>query len=251
MKIALISDVHLEYNTELDIELPEADVLVCAGDIGSPFTQAYTHFLKEMRAMYDTVIVIPGNHEYYQQSPAQSRTHPRSMRLTERRIQEVCKQTNVIFLQKEFVDIDNVRFYGCTLWADPFSSGGEGFWHGQNDSKHISDLERPEDYLKMHNNHRQWLDTALRKAPKDKKIVVVTHHLPSYTLIDPKFKHSKKNGYYASHCDDLLPHADLWLAGHTHRFMDYSLDGTTRFCCNPVGYPWESLQYHGELCITI
>jgi len=249
LSIALISDVHLEYNADLDLGLPDADVLVCAGDLGSPFTKIYVQFLTEMVNNYEYVIVIPGNHEYYQYSEALNYNHPRSMKEVEQKIHQICESLGAIFLQKSNVEIRGVTFYGCTLWGDPTSSGGEDWWSERYDAKHIANFKSVNDYLKLHIEHKTWLESQLA-TKKKKKVVVVTHHLPSYKLVEEKFRRSSKNGYYTSNSDELIKLADLWLAGHTHRFIDKEIDGV-RCICNPIGYPWEYSPYRENLKIEI
>lgn len=246
MKITLISDIHLEYNSEnilkdLKKVLPQSDILICAGDISNPFEYSYRDFLQKAKKIYKNVIVIAGNHEYYQTSQALAIAYPKTMIEIENQIREICKDIGVIFLQKESVDIGNIRFYGCTLWADPFKSGGEEFWKDRYDYKHISDFKTPKDYLKLHLDHKDWLCKKLSEKTSKYKIVI-THHIPSYKLIDNKFIGSARNGYYASECDDLIDKADIWIAGHTHRSIDQKLN-LTRVICNPIGYPWEKSPY--------
>ncbi len=249
LRIALISDVHLEYNTNLDLSLPEADILVIAGDLGSPFTKIYSHFLEEMTAKYKHVIIIPGNHEYYHHSEALNLAQPRSMKQVEEKLQRVCTSTGAIFLQKSSVEIGGIVFYGCTLWGDPSSSKGEEDWSDRYDSKYIADFKSVSDYLHLHQEHKEWLNSQLEKKTS-KKVVVITHHLPSYKLIESKFKGSSKNGYYASDSDELVKMADLWIAGHTHCLIDKKIHNT-RCICNPVGYPWEECPYNEHLKIEI
>lgn len=245
--IALISDVHLEYNTLMDLHIPEADILVCAGDIGSPFTRNYVFFLEKMVQKYKYVILVPGNHEYYQHSQALNRTYPRTISEVEQRLEKLCAELGVIYLQKRSVKIEGILFMGCTLWGDPTSSGGEEWWNERYDAKHIADFKNMDNYLMLHQEHKDWLEKELSKTNKN-KTVVVTHHLPSYGLIETKFKGSSKNGYYTSHSDELVEKADLWLAGHTHCFIDKKIKGT-RCICNPVGYPWEDCPYKQDLII--
>lgn len=249
LSIALISDVHLEYNVDLDFGLPEADVLVCAGDLGSPFTKMYVHFLTEMVNNYEYVIVIPGNHEYYQHSEALNYNYPLLMKEVEQKIQEICNSIGAIFLQKSTVEIRGIVFHGCTLWSDPSSSGGEDWWPERYDAKHINDFKTVNSYLSIHKEHKSWLKSQLQKKTK-KKVVVVTHHLPSYRLIETRFKGSSKNGYYTSNSDKLVKLADLWLAGHTHCFIDKKVEGV-RCICNPIGYPWEDSSYSENIKIEI
>jgi predicted MPP superfamily phosphohydrolase len=72
MRIFGISDIHLEFLPDNDdfsftSKWPSADVLVLAGDIGSPIKRydQYRHFLEHVKKAYSTVIFISGNHEYY------------------------------------------------------------------------------------------------------------------------------------------------------------------------------------------
>lgn len=246
MRISLISDLHLEYNSKhllSDIKtlLPKADILVCAGDISNPFEYSYRRFLQKAKEIYKKVIVIPGNHEYYDISEAIALSYPKSMEESERQMRKVCEEVGAIFLQKEVLDIDNTRFFGCTLWANPFESGGEEEWKDRYDYKHISELETPEDYTNLHLDHKNWLKKELSQETSKNK-VVITHHVPSYKLVDSRYEGCSRNGYYVSNCDDLMTKAGIWLAGHTHRYISEDIEGT-RIFCNPIGYPWEESPY--------
>ena len=68
MKIALMSDVHLEYGP-CPIEKVDADVLVLAGDITTAdpvrFGKIGVEFFKQASEMFNDVIYIMGNHEHY------------------------------------------------------------------------------------------------------------------------------------------------------------------------------------------
>jgi Icc-related predicted phosphoesterase len=74
---------------------------------------------------------------------------------------------------------------------------------------------------------------------KDKKIVVVGHHTPSYLSIHDNYKHDRlMNGGYHSDLSEFImdrPQIKLWTHGHTHEPFDYVL-GETRIVCNPRGY---------------
>lgn len=246
MRIALISDIHLEYNAKNIMQkvlgkIPRADILVCAGDIGNPFERSFKNFLSKNKKLYKTVIVIPGNHEYYDTSEALAMNQPRSMKETENQIKRVCDDVGVVFLQKDILDVGDVRFYGCTLWGNPTETEGERHWFERYDYKHISDLNTVKDYMKLHIDHRNWLQRELAKPTSQRKIAL-THHIPSYELVERRYKGSSRNGYYASNCDDLVDQVEVWLAGHTHHYIFQDLR-STRIFCNPVGYPWEVMPY--------
>ena len=73
--------------------------------------------------------------------------------------------------------------------------------------------------------------------PFDGKTVVVTHHLPHRSSIDPQFDRHPLNPAFASHMPELVrPPVDLWIHGHTHCSCDYMPVEGTRVVCNPRGY---------------
>ena len=64
----------------------------------------------------------------------------------------------------------------------------------------------------------------------------MTHHLPHWRSIHPKYEGIRSNPSFASDLDHLvrLP-VTLWVHGHTHESLDYVSNGT-RVVCNPRGY---------------
>ena len=70
----------------------------------------------------------------------------------------------------------------------------------------------------------------------------MTHHLPSYKLIDRKYINDNKhlNKYFASNSDDLfVPTIKAWIYGHTHTGSVRECHGIKLYC-NPYGYPGEN-----------
>jgi len=121
MKIALASDIHLEFgNITLD-NTEGADVLILAGDIcvAAHFKEAgptYTkHLAKEYRAFFDhvckefpQVIYILGNHESYHGNVAH----------TYNILKEHLDYPNLHILEKETWTHQGHTFIGGTLWTD-------------------------------------------------------------------------------------------------------------------------------------
>jgi len=67
-----------------------------------------------------------------------------------------------------------------------------------------------------------------------RKIVVVTHHAPSY------LSRTMQDNFTKFYCSDLsnamLDHSpDLWIHGHLHGMVDYTI-GNTRVMANARGY---------------
>jgi Icc-related predicted phosphoesterase len=125
MKIALASDVHLEFG-QLEIANTEgADVLILSGDIcvandlnervdpkilvRSDKSSLYHAFFQKCSEEFKQVIYIAGNHEHYHGDYAKSIPRIRA---------NLAYLKNLHFLDKEFVTFDDVTFIGGTLWTD-------------------------------------------------------------------------------------------------------------------------------------
>lgn len=250
MRIRLVSDVHLEMpiNAQwlttriakalMETGHPSEEVLVLAGDIGSPFSPLYEAFIREMAKMFAAVVVTMGNHEYYQPGGREWDHEAQCLKpLTRHTMQEADEQARrviagiprAVLLQKDAVEIMGVRFVGCTMWSpgDPFTEGM------MNDGRLIPgfDLSARE---RLHNDHVAWLKRQLA-LPRDVRLVVVTHHLPTYSLISPEYANHPGNSFFAARLDHLARKADVWICGHTHRRATAQV-GACLCAVNPVGY---------------
>jgi Icc-related predicted phosphoesterase len=126
MKIALASDLHLEFG-DINLQNTEnADVLILSGDIcvaadiGRPdkdnmFEGARSNrisdFFKRCSFQFPHVVYIMGNHEHYNGDFATSGNKIKSML-------ESNMLSNVYLLDKETKKIGDVTFIGGTLWTD-------------------------------------------------------------------------------------------------------------------------------------
>jgi predicted phosphodiesterase len=125
MKVALCSDVHLEFGT-ISLENTEnADVLILSGDIcvakevlardtynlrGEHDKSNKIHtFFQECSARFPHVIYILGNHEHYHGDFAKSLTNLRT---------NLGYLVNLHILEKECIDIKGTMFFGGSLWTD-------------------------------------------------------------------------------------------------------------------------------------
>ena len=118
MRIQLFSDLHLErYPGFQPLILPDTDVVVLAGDIGSYQagsrldTQDFglERFSPSLPALAGkTVLFIPGNHEF----------DSLDYDATYARLRATCERLGIVWLDREIVVIDHVRFIGTTLWSD-------------------------------------------------------------------------------------------------------------------------------------
>lgn len=125
MKIAVCSDVHLEFGPlELKNE-QQADVLILSGDIcvahdildrADPDilgkhhkSNVYHAFFQNCCEQFPHVIYIAGNHEHYHGDYAKSLPHMK---------EKLGYLWNLHILDKEMVTFGDVTFIGGTLWTD-------------------------------------------------------------------------------------------------------------------------------------
>ncbi len=265
MKIAITSDVHLEFG-DLDLHNDEnADVLILGGDIfvandlkgftrdedGLPIAalasvkargERYVNFVTRCAERFSHVILIMGNHEHYHGDFAESANLIRGT---------FGDLHNVHFLDKEWRIINGVLFYGGTLWTN-MNNEDVSTMHQirfmMNDFNCVkntlvtSDRDfktfYPEDAVEDHYAFRRGLDAVL-EMHKDLPTVVVGHHAPSKASTHPRYQNEFiMNGAYSTNLDDFIldrRQIKLWTHGHTHEDFDYMI-GTTRIVCNPRGY---------------
>jgi predicted MPP superfamily phosphohydrolase len=207
MRIQYISDIHLEFLSALLKQKrfsAQAPVLCLAGDIGYPNKPIYRQFLQSVSSQFDKVFLITGNHEYYRAT---------SMDDVHKQIKDICSDLkNVSFLDNSYEDYNGVRFVGSTLWSKiPVAPDVL-----MNDFHEIPEMT-PELYNELHLGCCEFLDSNdVMESPLP--VVIISHHLPSFDLIDSKYaKYSKYNHFFASDCSRFFrPPIRAWIYGHTH-----------------------------------
>jgi len=273
MKVAVCSDLHLEFG-DLTLKNEEnADVLILGGDILIAYEleyfnpnladyttqeargRRYYDFLKNCCAEFQKVLMVMGNHEHYHGDFKYSFDY----------ISNATKDLeNFFLLDKESMLIDGHMFFGGSLWTDmndedrytmksiaSFMSDFQLVNNSHNmvsfkvydDGGKIVFRERPakftpEDSVEDHKKFLVKLSTCLEHNSVT-PFVVVGHHSPSKFSTHPKYKDEKvTNGAYSSDLNEFILNnrqIKLWTHGHTHEEFDYMI-GTTRVVCNPRGY---------------
>ena len=243
MKAQYLSDVHLEFMSKPPKIKVMADVLCLAGDIGYPFSGIYREFLKQMSQSFTKVFLIAGNHEYYNSDKYSTRT----MDEVNTMIHSIIinnNLSNVTFLNNSSELYKDVLFAGTTLWSNIQSQNMNDICL-MNDFKQIQGLSY-DTYKLLHLKSCSFIENLLSDVNKDKnkdkqaKIVMMTHHLPSFNLIDEKHAYSHTNCFYASKCDKyFVEPIKAWIYGHTHT-PNKTVINNIQFVCNPKGYPSEN-----------
>jgi predicted phosphodiesterase len=273
MKIAICSDVHLEFG-QLELENTDtAEVLVLSGDIctavdlrvtdsilSSAKTDRYMEFFTACSKNFPHVVYVMGNHEHYHGDYADSIVH----------IKHALKHLeNIHVLDKEIWELDDHVFIGGTLWTDMNGEDEMTMNHVQRRMNDFQICENSNDMV----NYRTWdekddgskstkfktrpatlsprhviedhkamlkvIEEAYTDIPPWKAVVVCTHHAPSKSSEHPRYAHDTlMNGAYNSRLDQFImdrPGIKLWTHGHTHEDFDYMIKGC-RVVCNPRGY---------------
>ena len=281
MKIQLLSDLHLEVHPQFVPEpAPDADLLVLAGDIGSYQNDSQVagdNFglerfspLPQWGGWPTPVVFVPGNHEYDMQD----------FDAAHDRLRRTCDRLGLLWLERETLVLNGVRFVGTTLWSN---------FDALADHEQCTDLTRrlrlrqkafraANFYLAKTGTTRAgtpwlaepmreqalacmaWLEDALAR-PFDGATVAITHFAPSLRSADPRYGLAPGTAGFCNALDHLLPRATLWLHGHLHAPSDYTVqgqqaDGTPWQCrvvANPLGYARKNEQafFRPQCCITL
>lgn len=237
MQISITSDRHHEFEWDYASRdtLPEnADIYILAGDIDTG-----TNAIPWAASLGERVLYVPGNHEFY---------HGNIEKVNYALRKKASRYPNLHLLQNECVHIGGIRFLGATLWtdyaiyknpnvamswADSYLADHRLITTGMDRSCHFFSAANAR---KRHYRDRAWLEREL-KRPWNGKTVVVTHHAPHAFSVHKRFRGDPLTPAFVSDLSDILSsHAiDLWLHGHMHDPVDYTVFDT-RVVCNPRGY---------------
>ena len=223
MNIQLASDLHFEWHRDQgksfisSMNPDDVDVLLLPGDI---ITLRNTDPLYRICDKYKKVIYIIGNHELYDLSVEEgleifnSLSHP-----------------NLITLNNSLVEIDGQRFLGSTLWFNEEDVKR----HGTQES-FLNDFYKIEGFkpwvYEEHLRSVKFLKENVREND-----VILSHHLPSFQCVAPRWRMNAHNCFFASNQDEIILHGrgKLWAFGHSHDSCDITI-GSTRMINNAFGY---------------
>lgn len=247
----IASDLHIEYKNEevpdpLTLITPSADVLILAGDIGSYYKYyQLKSFLQKLCPYFKVVLYVPGNHEYYRQTGYQAC----KMDFLLKQFMKIEKNINNLYiLDRSSVKIDDVCIVGCTLWSDATSGVPKFIVRVQGMDKRV--------YRQKYEGDLAYINKMIKYCKKkDLKLLVITHHCPTYSVI--KSNKKKKDKYislYASNLDDLLTKDQVhtWVCGHIHSNFDKITNGGTRLVGNQKGKPRDNItDYNKSFVISV
>jgi predicted phosphohydrolase len=241
--LQIVSDLHIEYQNDdnvdpLTIITPSADILILAGDIGSlyKFNQLFS-FIDGLIPHFKHILYVPGNHEYY--------TPPNQTPLCMQELRDILAKLNDSWttfnvLDRDSVQIGDICIVGATLWSD-------------------IKCELPRFIVRIHQMTTDLYHDMFRRDVayieemvqycQDKKLrmICVTHHPPTYSILNDHMKPVKKRdkyvSLYASNLDYLLDcdKVDTWVCGHVHSNFDFINDKGCRIIGNQRGKPKDKI----------
>jgi predicted phosphodiesterase len=240
-----MSDLHIEFAMPKSM-LFEGENLILAGDItclralnptktdsGNRKLRDRTHtFFRTVQENFKRVFYVTGNHESYDFD-------------VDLEAEYIAKYLpGVIHLNDSTYNIDdNTVIMGGTLWTD--MNDNDDYSHymvgrGMNDFRLIEKSGGRFSTLDAYNKHmatKSFLTKALEEN-KDKNVIVVTHHAPTYKGINPVHTGSALNAGYASNLEDFIldrPQIKYFVFGHTHIQKTFQI-GDTWLVSNARGY---------------
>ena len=236
MKIITYSDLHLEFGS--DFKPPknsDADLMILAGDIIT--FKNFKPLSDFMSGWSKPVLYVIGNHEYYTNRPMAAGEYAFKDYIA-------THHSNITWLNNSDFILDDVHFFGGTMWTDFNKSDPiaiQNSWNAMNDFSQIiipsGQKLTPYDTIKMHEDFKEKLLAWLEKH-HEKKRVIISHHSP---VKNPNTKYGNSNLQAAFNSLDMVEiiekyQPDLWIYGHTHECDNHKI-GSTKILSNQMGYP--------------
>lgn len=241
MKFRYFSDLHLEfikpnYIKQFIHKIPHGfdEICILAGDIGNPFQPNYNFFMQYISRNFKKSFVITGNHEYY----------GHTIQETNDFLSTYFQQFhNITFLNNSFECYENYCFVGSTLWSKITNNLYE-----INDVYKINDF----DYLQYNLLNQSAVQFLTDTLETQHNCIIITHHMPSESLIDIKYKNKLLNQWFYCNMDDFIDKYQdkiiCWVYGHTHTPC-ITIKHNIHFLCNPIGYPNENRKLYFDRSI--
>lgn len=233
-RLQYVSDLHLEINQILNYESlvrPIAPYLALVGDIGHIQTNNYKPFFDYVSNEFEKVFYVPGNHEYYSNPPTKI-TPVSTLYQLNYQMKNLCDSyKNIHYLYRDTYKLDdfNVGIIGAPLWTPYFSSYNIYISNNMTITSDYANYLHQLDITHIDDKCRKFRNT-------NTKTIVLTHFLPSFSLISEKYKNYPNKQNFASNSDFLFKYPiNAWIYGHTHQ-ASRQIINKILFATNPYGY---------------
>lgn len=266
MRLALVSDLHVDFRGQPHLKIPDCDVLLVSGDTANDPQSAVDYLRRLSKRNHGLRILFSdGNHEHYDNVAA-----GRTVRQTQKMLEELAPPTctylpahgsfTAYYCPAHLYFVGRNGWYSFDLTDEPRESQESRWKRVMNDDKCIGfsgtvgHLHQVQPWT-LARNHTLDLALAIHDTitlDPDARFVVSTHTVPNRDLLHKGPQFISTNPFYVNcHMERLAAkYRDrivLWTYGHTHFSGDRTIDGV-RYLANPRGYPREnpSWQPHVE-----
>ena len=241
IRIQYVSDLHLELpkNRQWIAKHPlevTGDILLVAGDtayLDLPDSECDTYsaykFWEWASKHYSQVVACLGNHDFYGYYDLSSMPNG------------FCKQIrhNVHAYYNSIVHLDDIDIIVSTLWSKI-----------EPPDAYLTERSVSDFYRIMYGSHRLTADdfnheherclAFIKQAVSEsdaKKIIVLTHHVPTQLCTAAEFLDSPINGAFTVELGNFIANSriDYWIYGHSHRNIKAQI-GDTLIISNQLGY---------------
>ncbi len=208
-----ISDLHLDRNLKGKFKKIRAlcpNLLIC-GDVGSPHHHNFNLFFSNIKSEFDNVFFVPGNHEY---NTSSAYLHNNYVKYKPYML-EIINKHNIRLLDRTSYELSNdVIIAGATLWSHPY--GKRRFLTKEDFNLH----------LKIHQEEVQWITNLVNNS--NKKIIMATHFVPSFQLIEKKYYENYTpfdRSWFCTNLEHLIkPPIIGWFCGHSHSNLEVDIN---------------------------
>jgi predicted MPP superfamily phosphohydrolase len=236
--VRVFSDLHAEFGREVIkkcTKITNANKVkytILAGDITNfeKKESVLTELVSKIKDSTDKIIYVLGNHEYYEPGNKNSKE-------IKSEYKDLCDKIGIHLLENSYLETDDFVFYGATMW----SNTNEIAYSRMMDRY---SFESRQEVIDMHEESAYLLNKFIGEYHSTKPLIVITHHLPSFSLIDQKYRqYGSLNTGFASELDYMIKSpVSYWIYGHTHTSNNTVLNNV-KLICNPHGYPGIESRY--------
>jgi Icc-related predicted phosphoesterase len=248
VKFQIMSDLHIETLSDNisvdDFVKKSADILILAGDIGRVHKyEQVKKFLKELCEKFEIVLYVLGNHEYYRVD----NVPPKNMEQILADLETIRSEIpNLYILNRNSVIVEDVCIVGCTLWSQATLDVPPYIVR-------IPEMDTIK-YNSLFKEDLYYIERMITYCQeKNLKLLVVTHHCPTYVISKRKAT-DKYKSLYCSNLDYLLDSKKVhtWICGHVHTNFDMKTRNGTRLVSNQKGKPKDKVSdYLLDKVITV
>lgn len=246
----LVNDLHVDtYHVNYRLPASDKTILVVAGDVSNRFSRT-CEFLEHARTVYETVLFVDGNHEWYGWQSEMNKSYSQLARMVQK--------TGAHFLHKNPYIVGDCAFIGANGWYDlavnnNIQASEQALRHQMGDYSNIWQWQKLTTPQQQAYQQSFVLSTQLQRinARSDiQKCVVVTHTVPRKDLIAAhRNPNSALTGCFVNTQlhnilqNDSNKKVKVWCFGHTHDQSDCVRDNI-RYVNNCRGYPKEKTVWH-------